>query len=379
VRLPDGCGLDLVGALRSEAGKKVPAIALSGLREERDYTRAFAVGAVDYLTKPFSRDELLARCAIHLARTCAFEPPNSIESALPEKDGLAFGRYRIERELGRGGYGKVYLAHDAHQNNAPVALKVLAPLAGEQAEARVRFIRETYALSSVHDSNVVGVLDVGSVQGRLYFSMEYIAGEGLWRRMQRQGPFDEAAARQVARGLLRALCAIEGAGILHRDIKPDNVILRDGQLDEPVLVDFGLAKRPRYRGVTDADMLVGTLCYLPPEVIRGQDPDIRGDLFALGLTLRAILTGEEVFPGLQGVELLSAIAKGPIPLPICPLSPRFARFMATLLASYPERRYASAAIALQALEALSSDPPAPRPGTRNPNAESTEEMARRIV
>jgi CheY-like chemotaxis protein len=353
VRLADGCGLDLVGTIQSTSGRKVPAIVLSGLREERDFTRAFAAGAVDYMTKPFGRDELLARCAMHLSRVNDGVPTaDGLEAEMARPDGLTFGRYRIDREIGRGGFGRVYLAHDTQRNDEVVALKVLAPLWGEAQEARLRFIRETYALASVKAAHVVPVLDVGTFQGRPYFSMKFIPGRGLWDHVRNVGCLDEAEVRLLARGLLSALIALEEAEILHRDIKPENVILRDGNIADPVLIDFGLAKRQLDRGITAPDVLMGTCAYLSPEVIRGRDPDNRSDLFSLGLTLRSALTGEEIFPGLDGVALLTAIATGPIVGPLCTISPGFRRFLSTLVENDPDRRFQSAEDALTALEGL---------------------------
>ncbi len=375
VQLGDGCGLDLVGNVRNATGRKVPAIVLSGLRDERDFVRGFAAGAVDYLAKPFVKDELLARCAVHLARTSTFEPSNQLESDLPEKDGLVFGRYRIQRELGRGGYGKVYLATDAERDGAPCALKVLAPLAGEQSDARMRFIRETYALASVEDPHVVKVFDVGAVQGRLYYAMEFVAGEDLWARALRKGSLDEEEARSVLRGLLGALVSLERAGILHRDLKPENILLRGGKLDEPVLVDFGLARRRVDRGITDPDVLIGTIAYIPPEVIRGRAPDRRSDLFSLAMSIRNALDGEEVFPRLQGVELLTEIARGPIPLPAVGLSAGFARLLDRLLRVNPEERFETAAEALTALDAIADAPCHERSKGSGSNDSLTERYA----
>ena len=101
VALPDGCGLDLVGLLRAPDGSRVPAIVLSGRKAESDYVRGFAAGAADYLAKPFTSAELLARCQVHLARAAARSSPHEA-TELPSRDGLAFGRYEVERELGRG-------------------------------------------------------------------------------------------------------------------------------------------------------------------------------------------------------------------------------------------------------------------------------------
>ncbi len=349
VRLPDGCGLDLIGSLRTDTGRKVPAIVLSGAREEVDFVRGFAAGAADYLSKPFSRDELLARCAVHLARTNAMDQGSDLEISLPEKNGLAFGRYAVTKELGRGGYGIVYLAHDMEREGAVVALKVLSPLSSEQPEARLRFIRETYALSAVKSKHIVPVHDVGCVQGRLYFAMDYVEGESLHTYVAKHGPLQEHEAKQLAKGLLEAFAVLGEAGLIHRDLKPANVILRNGRVDEPVLIDFGLAKQPFDRGITAPEILLGTISYLPPEVIRGFAPDQRSDLFALGATLRYALSGDELFPQLEGFDLLSAIATGPIPMPSTRLSRGFAAFLFRLLQVEPNRRFDSAQTALQVL------------------------------
>lgn len=355
VELPDGCGLDLVGP-RGEDGRRLPTIIVSSLRRETDFVRGFAAGATDYLGKPFTRDELLARCAFHLARSSAHAAPPGDEPDLPTRNGLVYGRYEIVRSLGIGGFGRVYLAIDHGAKNARVALKVLAAQAGDQMEARLRFIRETYAAAGVHHARIAAVHDIGAEQGRIYYAMEFVPGGSLGRRVTEHGSLDERRVRLLARGLLEALEAVRGAGLVHRDLKPDNVMLRGGDPADPVLVDFGLAKRPFDRGVTDAGSLVGTAAYMAPETILGRTVDHRSDLFSLGLTLRFALSGEEVFSELNGVELLRAIAQGPIPPPRRPVSPIFGAFLRSLVAVSPDDRPESAGVALGFLDALAPLP-----------------------
>jgi CheY-like chemotaxis protein len=351
VDLGDGCGLDLVTRLRDQHGVAVPAILLSSLRSESDMIRGFAAGAVDYMAKPFAKDELLARCAVHLSRTGPAVRGRPGAVALPERDGLAFGRYRVVRELGAGGFGQVLLAKDEQRGGAPVALKVLSALLGEQVEPRLRFIRETYAASRLQDARVAGVLDVGAQEGRLYYAMEWVDGPSLLRRVEQGGPLAEPDALRVLRGLLQALAGLERAGVIHRDIKPDNIVLRGGKLGDPVLVDFGLAKLPFDRGVTNPDFIMGTPAYLPPEVIHGRDADARSDLYQAGLVLRHALCGEEAFPDLRGLGLLNAIASGPIPPPPVSTSPPVAALLDALLATAPADRPQTAAEALAMLPA----------------------------
>jgi CheY-like chemotaxis protein/predicted Ser/Thr protein kinase len=313
IDLPDGCGLD-VAHTRDPDGKLIPAIMLSSHGRETDIVRGFVAGAVDYVTKPFSSDELLARIAVRLAKASTPSAPASLPGLdLPERGGLVFGRYRVERLLGHGGYGEVFLARDAERGDARCALKVLAPLAGEQVEARLRFIRETYAASRLDHPRIAGVRDVGAAQGRLYYAMDYVQGPTLHQRVDEGDPLTDDELRALARGLLEGAAALERAGIVHRDIKPENIVLRGGRAGEPVLVDFGLAKLPFDRGVTHADFIMGTPAYLPPEVILGDAADHRADLYQVGLALRFALTRDVPFPAHGGLALLNTIARTPVP------------------------------------------------------------------
>lgn len=368
VGLPDGCGLELVATLKDLVGRRVPTIVLSGLNAERDFARGFAAGAVDYMPKPFSPTELLARCAIHLARADAKGGTTSLDLDLPQKDGLTFGRYVIERELGRGGFGRVYLARDQARRGAQVAVKVLAAFGHDQQEARLRFVRETYTLASIKHPGVASIYDIGSGQGQLYYAMEYVPGPPLFARVRKQGTLSESEAIELARGLLGALAALGRAGLVHRDLKPNNVILRDGDIACPVLIDFGLAKRPCDRGITPTDQLMGTPGYFPPEILAGKEADHRSDLFALGLTLRFALDGEHLYPELEGFELVRTMADAPIPPPATPVSAPFGAFLASLVQGNPRARPANAVAALTMLEAIQPEPPTARVSRGRPTA-----------
>lgn len=342
VDLPDGCGLDLIGRVRDRSGRGVPAIVLSGRRDERDFARGFGVGAVDYLTKPFAPAELLARCGRQLQAGADAAPgPLTLGATV-------FLRYVLEAELGRGASGRVFLARDLRMRGARVALKALTPLPHEELESRIRFVRETYALARIADPHVVRVHDVGAAEGHAYAAMEYVEGPSLLARVVEGGPLSVDEATPLARGLLRALAAVGREGLVHRDVKPANVLLRGGRLDAPVLIDFGLAKLPFDRGLTQPHVMVGTPSYLAPEAIVGADPDARTDLFSLGLTLRFALTGVDVFPELRGVALLEALACGPIPLPPLPAGPLLTLLRA-LLGIHPSSRPRGADEALRCL------------------------------
>lgn len=358
MRLSDGCGLNLIDLLRGSAGERIPTIVLSSVVDEQDVMRGFAAGAIDYVGKPYRMEELLARCRIHLTRFSDTELSAKTPD-VPMIEGLAFGRYRIVRELGRGGYGVVYLAEDPVENRL-VAVKVCSPPPNDdEGHAKPRFIRETYALASVRSPHVVRILDVGSVRGRLYYAMEHLTGSSLMTWVNRNGPVSEAEARPLLHGLLRAIIAVDSVGIMHRDIKPSNVILRDDRLDQPVLIDFGLAKQESDRDLSASSdqFLMGTPSFMPPEVIRGAQHDRRGDLWSLGLTIRYALTASDLYPGLSGYTLLRAIESS---TPAAPASVRttaaFAALLSSLCSNDPKGRPADAQTALTMLEAC-LDPP----------------------
>lgn len=362
IRLPDGDGLDFLGELRRlHPAEAFPVLVLSGMGAERDLTRGFDAGASDYLTKPLSPPELLAKCSVLLARTRArtqvrTQSPSRVFSAvgedLPGGRHKAFGRYRIEGVLGRGGVGVVYAATDLKEDRR-VALKVLSSISCLKEEARKRFIRETYALSQVHHPSVVSVFDFGSTEGRMFFAMELVDGPTLAEKIGAEGTATEAQVVELLVPLVGALEQLGQAQLVHRDIKPENVILRDGRYDRPVLVDFGLAKQTFDRSLTLTGNLVGTPAYMAPEMIRGEPVDARADLFCLGLVARFACTGTDVFPDHDCMALLRAIASQPIPIPSC-LSDSLGEVLRRLTCSKPEERYASAADLSHALTRQSS-------------------------
>jgi CheY-like chemotaxis protein len=354
VRLPDGSGLDLVARLRAtHGGDELPVLMLSGLKSESDFLRGYAAGATDYLPKPFTPDELLAKCQVMLARTSGRQGANlrTCPEHLPGgPGGLAFGRYELQSVLGQGSYGVVYRAHDRLQDRG-VALKVLSALPASQPECRLRFLRETYALSSIRSPHVAAIHDFGAAEGRLYYSMDLVAGTTVERQVKQRGFATDEQVIALLRGLALALDALDRNDILHRDLKPANVILRDGRWDQPVLIDFGLAKRPFDRGLTDAQMLIGTPGYMPPETIRGEAADHRSDLFALGLVARFAMTGVEVFPELSGLPLLQAISTRPVNVPRTGI-PQLREVLRRLTAIERVRRTCSARHLLAELDAL---------------------------
>ncbi|MGE0710558.1 MAG: protein kinase [Planctomycetota bacterium] len=356
VGLPDGSGLELVSRLRDRHGPgRFPVLVVSGRSTESDILRGYAAGADDYLTKPFKPDELLAKVAVLLARrTQVVEAPAPLpDMELPSTAGLVFGRYQKLRVLGRGSYGTVYEARDT-QGHRAVALKVLSASQGQLAENRLRFLRETYALSGLHHPHVVRVLDFGLAEGRLYLAMELVPGPTLHDEARGQR-LDEAELLETLIPLADALEALRRNDLIHRDLKPSNVVLRGGRLDQPVLIDFGLSKHGFDRGLTDPDVLLGTPGYIAPEACFGAVYDHRADLWALGMVARYCLCGGELWPMLEAAALFQRLDAEEVPLPE-ELSPGLERVLRRLLARDPAARYQQARELLRDLRALGRRP-----------------------
>ena len=200
-------------------------------------------------------------------------------------------RYRLDGELGRGGMGVVYKAYDK-QLDRPVALKFLGSLVDSSDEYRQRFIREAKAAAKVSHPNIINIFDIGADEGKAYIAMEFIEGPNLNKYLSRKGKLDHREAVNIIGQSCAALDAIHQAGVVHRDIKPDNILIAKGGLIK--LMDFGLAKSEDMR-MTKSNVVMGTPCYMSPEQALGKDVDVRSDIYSIGLVLHELLTGKIVF------------------------------------------------------------------------------------
>ena len=200
-------------------------------------------------------------------------------------------RFTLERELGRGGMGVVYLARDT-QLDRPVALKFLGSMVDGSDEFRERFLREAKTAAKVNHPNIVAIYDIGADRGKVYIAMEYVDGPSLHRLVRAKGRLMPKTAVSIIGQATVALAAVHEAGIIHRDIKPDNILIARGGLVK--LTDFGLAKGEGPR-LTQADQVLGTPCYMSPEQARGGKLDARSDIYSMGLVLHEALTGVTYF------------------------------------------------------------------------------------
>lgn len=264
--------------------------------------------------------------------------------------------YEILRELGRGAMSTVFLARQLSVNRR-VALKVLSRSLSKNRRFVERFQREVRAAARLSHPNIVQAIDVGHEEDYHYLAMEYVDGPSLRRLLEGEGPVPEARALEIARQVALALeHAHSHAGIIHRDVKPANVLLtRDGV---PKLADLGLARDvvADDSAVTRAGTTVGTPNYISPEQVRGQtDLDGRTDVYSLGATLYHLLTGERPYSGATSAEVMARHLTDPVPDPraVNPkVSPAAAAIVRRAMAKDREHRYPTAQALADGLQRL---------------------------
>ena len=206
--------------------------------------------------------------------------------------GLEIGGYRVVELIGRGGMGEVYRAHDGRLDRN-VALKILAPRYADDDAFRERLLRESRLAASLDHPNVVPVYDAGEADAGFYLAMRYVEGDDLRAVLRRDGALAPTRALEIVSQVAGALDAAHASGLVHRDVKPSNVLI-DAR-GHCYLADFGLTQSVSDRGQPADGSLLGTLDYVAPEQIRGDDIDGRADVYALGCMLFECLTGEVPF------------------------------------------------------------------------------------
>jgi Protein kinase domain len=230
--------------------------------------------------------------------------------------GDEFGGYRIERRLGRGGMGILYLAIEPGLERR-VALKLIAPEAAADDVFAKRFAEESRIAASIEHPNVVPIYAAGEEGGVPFIAMRYVSGSDLSRRIAREGRLQPARAAALIAQVGNGLDAIHAAGLVHRDVKPANVLLSGEEGEEHAYItDFGVARNVATEsGLTQTGRFVGTLDYVAPEQISGGAVDARADVYALGCLLFKLLTGEVPFPRDGEAARLYAHLNDPPPAP----------------------------------------------------------------
>ncbi|HKQ75805.1 MAG TPA: serine/threonine-protein kinase, partial [Blastocatellia bacterium] len=317
------------------------------LRREIETLLAAHENAGKFLQSPAV--EVAAREIIsdHFISTVTAIPP-----AAPQLIGRELANYRIISLLGRGGMGEVYLAEDARLHRK-VALKMLSPQFTGDADRVRRFEWEARAVSTLNHPNIMTIFEIGQAGGLCFMATEFIEGRTLRQVLTESKPLRLPEVFRIAGQIADALESAHDVGIVHRDIKPDNVMLRrDGYLK---LLDFGLAKVAEKQTedelalasssiITEAGIVMGTVRYMSPEQARGLNVDERTDIFSLGVVIYEMITGRLPFEGATASDVIASILKSEPP-PLARYSPdtpeELGRIVAKALAKKQEERYQS--------------------------------------
>ena len=281
-------------------------------------------------------------------------------------------RYRVERELGRGGMATVFLAEDL-RHGSKVALKVLHHHLGA-ALGSERFQREVRVIAQLSHPGILTVLDSGTFTpedagaARWWYTMPFVAGESLRDRLHRERQLPLADVRRIGRAVAEALDFAHRRGVVHRDVKPENILLSDGHAQ---LADFGIAKalEPDGASLTETGMALGTPAYMSPEQASGQKHiDGRADVYALGCVLYEMLAGEPPFTGPTAQAVISrALTERPRPLAsVRPAAAAFHGVVSTAMATAPADRFATAGEMARAIDELPLTSPPPTIGAGVP-------------
>ena len=278
--------------------------------------------------------------------------------------GTTLGGYRIDEQAGRGGMGVVYIAEQLALGRR-VALKVISPELAEDPDFRARFKHESRIAASIDHPNVIPVYEAGEVDGLLFLSMRFVDGTDLRGLIRSHGPLPPGRATRILSQVAGALDAAHARGLVHRDVKPANVLIAAGEEDHAYLTDFGLTKHlASATGLTNTGQWVGTADYVAPEQIQGEPIDARTDVYALGCVLYELLTGKVPYPRDSQVAKIYAHLSEPPPhvdasalgLPV-----QLDDVVRRAMAKEPDERYPSAGDLARAVVAAIEQRPSAEP------------------
>jgi len=304
INLPTINGYEVCRKIRAK-GIMTPIIMLSGeKREEVDKALGLDIGADDFLLKPFGTKEFLARINALLRRSGHkveetgeyYTRTETLEipfKALPRGSTFA-GRYEVVEELGRGGMGKVYRVTDK-KIGEEVALKLLSPSIAADKKTIERFRNELKFARKISQRNVCRMFDLSEEDGTPYITMEYVSGEDLKSLLKKTGQLTIKKAIAIAKQVCEGLAEAHRLGVVHRDLKPHNIMIdKEGNAR---IMDFGIARSLKMKGITEAGTVFGTPEYMSPEQVEGKEVDPRSDIYSLGVILFEMVTGEVPFKG----------------------------------------------------------------------------------
>jgi serine/threonine-protein kinase len=348
-------GLEVCRLFRATPhGATAYVLMLTGRQHKTDLIEALEAGADDFLSKPFHARELQLRLAKGIAlREASVAKVRAAEVALPPTGTIIGGKYRLERRIAEGGMATVWLG--VHLSlGVNVAIKFMNPDLAETADY-ASFEREARALAQLRNEHIVRVYDHGlDSAGLPYLVMEYLGGESLASRINRNGALAPSEVVSIVEQIAKALGEGHARGIVHRDVKPENVlVVEDAEPHDGVrvkLIDFGLARpgplAAAKQSPENGAMLAGTPCFMSPEHLRGEAaPDARLDLWSLAVTTFCAMTGKLPFDGDSLAAIYLAICERDPPLPsaIAPDVPTgFDTWFVRACAREPDARFQSA-------------------------------------
>ena len=262
--------------------------------------------------------------------------------------GEAFASYQIEALIGRGGMGMVYRA-EQQRPRRKVALKLLAPELSAEGGFRERFIRESDLAAAIEHPNIIPIYEAGETDGQLFIAMRYVQGADLKGLIAAEGRLDPPRALDLIGQVGSALDVAHSKGLVHRDVKPHNMLIASGEgpesTDHVYLTDFGLTKHTASRsGLTAAGQFVGSIDYVAPEQIEGKSVDPRTDVYALGCVFYEAITGRIPFERDSEVSVMYAHLSDPPPVPSSmrpELGTGIDAVLAKAMAKSPNDRFAS--------------------------------------
>jgi hypothetical protein len=289
--------------------------------------------------------------------------------------GTEVAGYRIVEQAGSGGMGVVYRAEETGLGGRPVALKLLPPALAGDPDFRARFLREMRVAAAIDHPNIVPIYRAGEDRGLLYLAMRYVHASDLRRSLETEGRLDPARALAILDQVARALDTAHARGLVHRDVKPGNILLAppvlDGDAEHVYLVDFGLARADSDdRSLGGGGSFLGTPRYASPEQAAGRPVDGRTDGYALGCVLYECLTGQPPFPGGSGEAVLLAHLEAAPPrvTTLRPdLPPAIDQVIARALAKAPEDRFPSCRALVTAARQALLPAPSPSPAAPGPH------------
>ena len=342
-------GFDVLSELRGDAATAaLPVLMLSGRGEGPDRVRGLREGADDYLVKPFDPEELALRVERLIAwrSPSAKVPPAQQEAPHADPSSRYMGRYEVQGVIGEGTMGTVYRGWDPRLRRAG-ALKTIRfdsiAVESQRREMRARLRHEAVTVALFNHPNIVAVYDMGDTADSAFIAMELVDGVSLARYLDKVGAVAAPRLIPLALGVARALATAHRREVIHRDVKPGNVLLgRDGAVK---VTDFGVAYI--FSRVSDEPMLSGTPGYVPPEALREGPYTEAGDLYGLGAMLYEAAAGVHPLAGSSLRQTIDRTLAGNV-MPLAErqddLPPDFAHLVMALLAPQPDRRPTAAAV-----------------------------------